>query len=257
MPDEEKIPYIEKIAGVVEDYINDKMFNHIQLKVYNSIESGFQIHFKQEKIAKTGLFIKKKKYATYTILDEGKYKNDISATGLEIIRSDTPLVFKEGLREILNMILKNYSDDSIQVKANEYIKKAKTLNPDELSSNIGVNNLAKYIGEDNNPIKGTPWHIKGVANYRKLLKILKLENKYPVIQEGIKAKIIYVKNNPYGVDAIAYQVWPKEFNKIGIVPDYDKMIDKFFKSKIDYLLEPMNKGNLLEGNNEKLQAFFG
>lgn len=257
MPDDDKMKYIEKIAGIVEDYINDKMFNHIQLKIYNSTEYDFKIHYKQEKIAKTGLFLKKKKYATYTILDEGKLKNEISATGLEIIRSDTPLLFKEGLYEILDMILKNKPDDDIKNKANEYIKKAKKLSPIELSSNIGVNNLHKYVNEDNSYVKGAPWHVKGVANYRKLMKIFKLENKYPIIQEGVKARVMYVKNNPYGIDAITYQIWPKEFDKIGITPDYEKMIEKFFKSKVKYLLSPMNRENLLDGNDENLQVFFG
>lgn len=257
MPDNDKIEYIKKISKIVEDYINDKILNHVQFTIYNSIESDFQIHYKQEKIAKTGIFLKKKKYATHTILDEGKYKDDISATGLEIIRSDTPLLFKEGLYKILDMILRNYSDDDIKQKANEYIKKANTLAPSELSSNIGINNLDKYIKEGNSCAKGTPWHVKGVANYRKLLNILNLENKYPIIQEGVKARVIYVKNNPYGIDAITYQIWPKEFDKMGIVPDYNKMIKKFFKSKINYLLEPINKENLLNGNDEKLQAFFG
>jgi len=257
MPDDEKLKYIKKIAGIVEDYVNDGMFNIVQSNIYNSTEKEFKIHYKQEKIAKTGLFIKKKKYATHTMLDEGDYKDKISATGLEIIRSDTPLLFKRGLYEVLDMILRNYGDDSIKAKANEYIKQAKTLPPQELSSNTGVNNLKKYIMPDGSYIKGTPWHIKGVANYQKLVKILKIENKYPVIQEGEKAKIIYVKNNPYGVESIAYKKWPVEFDKFGIVPDYDKQIDKFFKSKIDYLMAPMGKDGLLNKNEEKVSAFFG
>lgn len=233
------------------------MFNHVQMNIYNSSEREFKIHYKQEKIAKTGLFIKKKKYATHTILDEGDKKDKISATGLEIIRSDTPLLFKKGLYEILNMILRNYGDDYIKAKANEYIKQAKTLPPQELSSNIGINNLGKYIASDGSYVKGTPWHVKGVANYRKILKILGIENKYPNIQEGTKAKVIYVKKNPYGVDAITYQKWPKEFDKFGIVPDYDKQIQKFFIGKIDYLMEPMGKQGLMDKNDEKILVFFG
>ncbi|MFW6002467.1 MAG: hypothetical protein ACOCQD_03925, partial [archaeon] len=178
-------------------------------------------------------------------------------TGLEIIRSDTPLLFKKGLYEILNMILRNYADDDIKAKANEYIKQAKTLPPQELSSNIGINNLGKYITSDGSCVKGTPWHVKGVTNYRKILKILGIKNKYPEIQEGTKAKVIYVKNNPYSIDAITYQKWPEEFDKFGIVPDYDKQIQKFFVGKIDYLMAPMNKEGLMDKNDEKISVFFG
>lgn len=257
MSDDNKIQYIQRISKIVENYVNHRVYNEVQKGTYNSIEEEFRIKYEPEKIAKTGLFIKKKKYATYTILDEGIKKDDISVTGLEIIRSDTPVVFKSGLTEILSMILKNYSDEEIKSKANEYKKKAKKLEPEELSSNIGVNNLHKYILNDNSCIKGTPWHIRGVANYRKLLRILGIEEEYPEIEEGTKAKIIYIKQNPYSVDSISYYKWPKEFNKFGIVPDYDKMIDKFFMNKVRYLLSPMGKEEIVSKKGENLNLFFG
>ncbi|MFW6046364.1 MAG: DNA polymerase domain-containing protein [Candidatus Woesearchaeota archaeon] len=256
LPDEEKINYIKRISSILEDYINEKTFSEVQKKVYNSIEENFKITWKQEKIAKTAIFIKKKKYATHTILDEGKYKDDISITGLEIIRSDTPLIFKEGLNKIIDMILRNYSDEEICKISKEYIDKAKTLDPSQISSNTGIHGMWKYIREDGSYIKGTPWHVKGAANYNKLLKMLKIKNKYPPIQQGVKAKVIYVKNNPYGVDAIAYQKWPKEFDEIGITPDYDKMIDKFFINKVDYLLSPEGKEGLINKRNENVSLFF-
>ena len=184
------------------------------------------------------------------------WKDKISITGLEIIRSDTPLIFKEGLNKILEMILKNHSDEEINKIAKDYIKKAKKLKPSELSSNIGVNNTHKYIDKNGDPKKGAPWHVKGFANYNKLLKILNIENKYPTLHEGTKVKVMYVKKNPYGIDAISYQVWPNEFDQMGIFPHYDKMIDKFFIAKIDYLLTPEGKQGLLQKMDEKVSLFF-
>lgn len=257
MPDDQKLTYIKNIAKYVENHINDKVYNHVQMNIYNSTEEDFRITYEQEKIAKSGLFIKKKKYATHTIIEDGMAKDKISITGLEIIRSDTPVLFKKALNEILDMILRNHSDDEIKKVTNDYIKEAKKLDPTELSSNIGVNNLKKYIDfKDYSYKKGTPWHIKGVANFLKILNYLNIQNEYPHPEEGVKAKVIYVKDNQYGIDSITYQKWPeKEFAKIGIVPDYDKMIDKFFTSKVKYLLSPMGKEDILNGN-ENLSLFF-
>lgn len=258
LSDDDKLEYIKKIAKEVENYVNDRVYNHLQKKIYNSTEEDFKITYEQEKIAKTGLWrSSKKRYATFTILNEGQRVDKISVTGFEIIRSDTPLIFKEALKVILEMILKNYTDEEIKKKYKEYIEKSKTLPPEEVSTNTTINKLGKYLLDDFKWKKGTPWHLKGVANYNKLLNILKIKEEYPEIHEGAKAHIIYVKSNPYGVDAITFQKWPEEFNKFGIQPDYDKMIDKYLTKKVDYLLEPMNKQHILDSKGENLNLFFG
>lgn len=232
------------------------MRNKVQKEIYNSTEEDFVITYEQEKIASSGLFIKKKKYATHTVVEDGMPKDKISITGLEIIRSDTPLIFKEGLKVILEMLLKGAPDSDIVKTSKEYITKAKKLEPQELSSNIGINGMSKYINDDLSCKKGTPWHVKGAANYKKLLTFLKIQNQYPQLEEGVKAKVIYVKQNPYGIDCISYQIWPKEFNKCGVTPDLEKMIEKFFITKVDYLLSPMGKEGIITKTNENLKLFF-
>ena len=65
-------------------------------------------------------------------------------------------------------------------------------------SNVGVNGIRKYLRDDG-PIKGAPWHVKGVWNYRFLLKELGLEHIYENIKEGAKSRVVYVKENKYGI----------------------------------------------------------
>jgi hypothetical protein len=74
--------------------------------------------------------------------------------------------------------------------------------------------------------------------------------------EGSKAKVVYIKDNQQKIDSITYHRWPIEFNKLGIVPDKEKMISKFFLNKVEYLLSPMGKESLLE-NKVNLNLFFG
>ena len=77
-----------------------------------------------------------------------------------------------------------------------------------------------------------------------ILKELNLENKYDKIHEGNKGKVVYVKDNSFKVEVVTFTIWPKEFNEY-LVIDYDSMIEKFFLKKIGFLLEPMNREDLL------------
>jgi len=239
------IKFMLKIAGIIQNHVNNLIYRNIQRRNYNSDVTDFRINLKQEIISKTALFIKKKKYAYWIVNSEGTPIDEISATGLEIIRSDTPEIVRPLLKEIMTMVLKRYSDDEIT----NFIEKSKKVlynsKPEEIAVNIGVSNIAKY----KDAIKGTPWHIKGVYNYRKLLKILKIDNIYENIHDGTKAKVLYVKNNSMGMDTITFLKWPDEFDKI-VQIDYNTMIDKYFIRKVSILLEPMGKTNLL---NKKLE----
>lgn len=261
-PNWEDIDDIDKIDKIVnfcknelEPYVNMRTFQETQLQDYNSPVEDFQIGFKQEIVAKTALFIKKKKYAYWMVMEEGTPTDEISITGLEVIRSDSAEAIRPRLKQIMEMIMKKYPDDEITKMIKQYSKELKKLNPSDLAANIGVNNIEKYLGTGV-PIKGTPWHVKGVHNYRTLLKLLQIENLYDDIHEGIKSKVVYVKKNPYNVDTITFNHWPEEFDKI-LQLDAETMVDKFFIKKIETLLKPMVKEWLIKGNaQEKVNLFF-
>jgi hypothetical protein len=120
-----------------------------------------------------------------------------------------------------------------------------------------VNNIKKYIGTGK-PIKRTPWHVRGVHNYRILLKELGIDKKYEQIHEGEKAKVVYLKPNTYDLDIMTFQKWPTEFDRY-LTIDYDLMIDKFFMNKVGFLLNPMGKESLLRSKETEnvFNAFFG
>jgi len=250
IPFDEKIKIIIGLSKKLETYINDCCYKELQQGLYNSIveQDDFSIIFKQEIVCETALFVRKKKYGFHVVNDEGVPKDKIDVTGLEIIRSETPSAFKVILKKVLEMILKNASDNEIMKYVNESKKNIKNEEAKNISSNISINNLEKYIRSDDTPIKGTPYYVKGAANYHKLLKVFNLENKYERINEGEKASVIYVKPNPYKVKVISYIHWPKEFEEYSILPDYEKQIDKFFINKIKILLKPMNRENILTKN---------
>jgi len=260
-----QLSYVWKLGEIVEDYINDKIYHDVQLTGYNSNNYDFRTKFKQEKIARTGIFPTKKRYATWTIYDEKKYKNDLSVTGMELITSSTPEVIKVKLKEALNLILKldeidyeniwkREKEDEILTRINEMKDELKNIYPEEIAANLSANKLGVYLDKDNRPLKGAGWHVKGVGAYNTLLDnfTYKDENgeehllgdKYEKIMNGEKVKVVYVKRNSFGFNSLAFHRWPKELNEV-LQVDYNKMIEKFFTNKLKDLLKLINKDHIL------------
>jgi DNA polymerase I len=212
--------------------------------------------FKQEIVAKSAIFVKKKKYAYWAVNEEGAPVDKISITGLEMVRSDSAEAVRIMLKDMMDMVLKGAGDKEIIKKIDEYTGQLKSVYPEEIAANIGINNLRKYLMKDGWR-KGTPWHVKGVYNYRMLLKDLKVDHLYEDIHEGTKGKVVYVKPNPYGIETITFLRWPKEFDNV-VQIDYEKMVEKFFLKKVrQVLLEPMDKVELIDGvAKERLNIFF-
>lgn len=254
LSDDRKIEYIQKISRVMESYIDNRIFNETQLQDYNSQVHDFKIGFKQEIIAKTALFIKKKKYAYWLLNEEGVPTDKMKVTGLEIIRSESAEAIRPRLKDVMDKIMRQAPDKEITRLIRKYKKELHKLDPGDLAANIGINGIKKYLSTGV-PKKGTPWHVKGVHGYRLLLKELGIQDKYEDIHEGLKAKVVYVKKNPYNVETITFHEWPKEFDNI-IQLDKETMIDKFFVKKARFLLNPINKEAIIDGNMDAVGAFF-
>jgi DNA polymerase elongation subunit (family B) len=271
---DEKIMWIKKISRVIEKYIDDRIFKEVQIRDYNSQVHDFKIGFKQEIIAQTALFVKKKKYSYYLVDEEGVPKDELKTTGLEIVRSDSSEAIRPRLKKIMEMIVKQERDEKIAAEIRRCRKELKEMSPEDLAANVGINNIRKYltgtikkgdfweeekktnfVTDIFRPKKGTPWHVKGVYNYRVLLEALDIQDKYEDIYEGLKAKVIYVKKNPFDIDIVTFQEWPKEFDNV-IQFDYETMIEKFFINKIRTLLEPLDKEHIIDRDDAKLDVFF-
>ena len=254
--DKEKVNIIDEISECINDYINEKVYNTVQLEMYNSTVEDFRIKFAKEKIAKSGLFIAKKMYSVRCLWIEGDYVDKISTTGLTIVRGDSSEAIRYRLKDIMYMIMNDLPEKDIQSKISKYKKELQGVNPEELAANIGVSHINKWLSKDDKAIKRTPWHVKGAINYRHLLETLKLEDKYEEITEGMKVKVVYIKANPYNMETISFYKWPKEFEEV-IQVDKEKMIEKFFLNKVGILLEPMNKLYMISLESEEaLDLFF-
>lgn len=255
LSDEKIVFYIKKISRIMEDFVDEHCYREIQRKDYNSAEQNFRIKWKQEVIAKSAEFLSKKHYAMWIIDEEGAPVDKFKSVGLEIVRSDTPSSIKPKLDEMVKSILRGISDKEIREKILEDKREISKVFPEEIAVNIGASNIEKYTDDKGNPIKGAPFHIKGILNYRKLLKHLNIEDKYEDITSGNKVKVVYVKNNMLGIDCVSFFKWPKEFDDV-IQIDYQKHIEKYYIEKITTLLVPIKKLDLLKDDTDSLLDMF-
>ena len=136
--------------------------------------------------------------------------------------------FSDSTKNIIKDIVKGIFDSQDRNKADEQFFKSygeffnMPINDIAVRSNIKV--LKDYKSNGFDTQKSCPRHVKWSIYYNEMIKKLGLENKYPLIEEGKKIKLIYVKPNKYNIDGIAYtDSLPEEFE---LQPDREKMFDK-------------------------------
>jgi DNA polymerase elongation subunit (family B) len=165
-------------------------------------------------------------------------KPKLKVMGLEMVKSSTPAVIRDKLKDSISVIL-----EGDQSKLHAYIEKFRSefrqLPVEEIAFPRGVNGMNTYKGS---PIyaKGTPIHVRGSLLFNHHCKRLGLEKKYQAIKDGDKIKFVYVrKPNPFQEDVISFpQELPKEFALHSYV-DYDLQFEKVFLDAMQTVIEPL------------------
>ena len=220
-------PYIDKSYQELADYVH----------AYEQ-----KMEMKREGLSNKGLWTAKKRYILNVYNNEGvQYKEPkMKVMGLEMIKSSTPMVIREKMKEAIKIMM-NGKEEDIHVFIEEFKEEFKTLPPEEISTPRGMNGLAKYTDAAKLYKMGTPIHVKGAILYNHYIKEKKLDKKYPLIQEGEKVKFSYLKMpNPFKDTVISFPGrLPVELGLNEYV-DYDTQFDKNFLEPIRVILECMN-----------------
>jgi len=239
-----------KTKEFVEKKIEPLLFkiinNAMEILTMNRMNTkDCKISFKREMIARRAVFLSKKHYAAWIMkLEEEEVKegskHEIEAKGLEMVKSSTPEIIREFMRNYILHFLKTADLKESNKTIGDIYEKFKSSEFAKIAKITNVNNINEYTGSDGKPIKGTPGHVKATIHYNNLLIRNKCENDYQKIFEGDKVKLVYLKNsNPYGIDAITFKdVIPKEFGLDGYV-DYDIMWEKVFIEPIRQFYDVM------------------
>jgi DNA polymerase elongation subunit (family B) len=247
-----------EIASEVQLKVNT-MYNQYAKVFLNTDSHRFTI--KQEYVAKSGLWIAKKRYAQWVIFKEGKPTNKLDIKGLDVVRSSFPDEFKTIMKETLWYILKQ---NSKQATSEMILKFKDSLHNAELTSvmkNSGVKEISKYTKKRkpfSGYLSGSPAHVKSAINYNDMLTTLTTD--VVSIKDGDKVKWAYLRNNPYGFDTMAlkgYQDPPEIIEFVTTYIDRNKQFERELKGKLDDFYAAMNWGVLPENNNAAKFFSFG
>jgi DNA polymerase elongation subunit (family B) len=223
-------------------------------KIEQVIESGYaklasdlgayqnRMVMKREKISDKSVFIAKKRYIMNALNSEGVHYEEpkISVTGLESVRSSTPEVCRDKMREIFKVIM-NEGESATQEFIANFKDEFRNLPPEEVGRNSGTDNIDKYRDRSTGSYKkGCPMHVRGCILYNNLLEHKKLTKRYEQIKGGDKIKYVHLKvPNPLRENIVSFMgTLPKELGLNDYI-DYDTQFNKVFLSPIESILEAL------------------
>jgi DNA polymerase elongation subunit (family B) len=166
----------------------------------------------REIVASKGLFITKKRYAVLYYDKEGKRSDTdgkpgkIKAMGLDLKRSDTPVVIQDFLSEVLTKVLTGVSKEEILAYITDFRTEFKTRPGWEKGSPKRANNITEYAAKEKKAGKtNMPGHVRASLNWNTLKRMM--DDKYSMqIVDGMKVIVCKIKDNPMGHTSVAYPV---------------------------------------------------
>lgn len=166
----------------------------------------------REIVASRGLFITKKRYAVLYYDKEGKRSDidgkpgKIKAMGLDLKRSDTPVVIQDFLSEVLTKVLNNGTKEEVLEYITDFRTEFKTRPGWEKGSPKRANNITEYASKEKKAGKtNMPGHVRASLNWNTLKRMF--DDKYSMnITDGAKVIVCKVKDNPMGYTSVAYPV---------------------------------------------------
>jgi DNA polymerase elongation subunit (family B) len=210
MSEPEKDEVLEQIALKYQDLITE-YYQQIAEEVFNIKEHRFEM--KTEAVIRSAYFRATRRYAQWITKKEGVTKEELDIKGLEFMKANFPPVFGKFFNSILEKVLKGSEQkeiDKLLLDFKNYIL-SKDLDIAILGNPTSVKTLDKYIeskakkGDMFSIIKqGAPASVKAAIKYNDLLTFWGLDKQHSRIVQGDKVKWIYLKDNPYKIEALAF-----------------------------------------------------
>lgn len=248
---------ILEVAAMMMKYLNES-YDMYATHFHNVDSHRFVI--KQEFIARSGLWVAKKRYAQLIINEEGHMiEPRLDVKGIDVVRSSFPKAFRKLMAEVLWDILNFADKQAVTTKIVDFREFMKTLPYKDVMTPTSVKNITKwtvrdgYIGER---ISGTPIHVKSALNYNDLLKINKIES-IPPVQDGDKILWTRIRQNEFGMETIAItDNDDPQFILDMIVKyiDYKAIFESLLEKKLQDFYNALDWGQIPESNN--LNKFF-
>ena len=253
--------YVNDIASEMQDYLND-FYDIMSKKIFNVDVDKHRLEIKMENVAKAGLWIAKKRYAQWIISDNGVPCDKLDVKGLDVKRSSFPKAFQECMGKVLIDILKGVGEEELTKYVLDFKKNMENRPNSEIAKNTAVKNLKKYMPKGKRvpftTMKGTPAHVKAAIAYNDLITHFKVPFKYGPMVNGDKVKWVYLKDNPLGLDGLAFTGYndPPEIEKfIETYIDRNKIFERELRFKLQDFYDAIGWGEMIS-EQKTAEKFF-
>lgn len=252
--------YVDLIAGEVQDYLNN-FYNILSERIFNVDRSKHRFEIKKEYVAKSGLWIAKKRYAQWIIMNNGIPMDKLDVKGLDVKRSSFPKAFQDIMSDVLISILKDVPENTIADSVMKFKMEIPTYKISDIAKNTSVKELSKYLPKKRTLfqyVKGTPAHVKAAIAYNDCLVHFKCPYKYVPLRNGDKIKWVYLKTNPLGIDGLGftgYQDPPEIMNFIETYVDHDKIFERELRNKLQDFFDAVGWGEIISEKRTAEQFF--
>ena len=238
--DEEKDDLLEQVALKYQDIIT-KDYDRLARDCFNVQEH--RLEMKTECVIRSAYFRATRRYAQWITKQEGIAKESLDIKGLEFRKANFPPIFGKFFNDILEMILKGTEQKEIDDLILEFRKKIMSLDTDItlLGNPTSVKTLNEYIGRKPRAgevmteiKKGAPANVKAAIRYNDLLRFWNIKGHSEIVQ-GDKIKWIYLKDNPYKIEALAfldYDMPPKIADFLEMFADRKNVFESILLNKL-------------------------
>ena len=242
MSDSERDGVLEKEALKYQDIITED-YDRLAKDCFNV--STHRLEMKTECVIRSAYFRATRRYAQWITKQEGIENETLDVKGLEFKKANFPPVFGKFFKSCLEQVLKGVPKHEIDSQLLEFRRQILSgeIPIEKIGNPQAVKKLNKFTerkaraGEMFSSIgKGAPAAVKAAIIYNDLLRFWKLDKKYNYITQGEKIKWIYLKNNPYRIEAIAFLDYdiPKEIRTfIEKYADRQKVFDSILLNKLE------------------------
>lgn len=234
-------PYSSKDFILIIYELRLKGYIERVLDIYaNRLNSDNFLNFELESVAKSAIWIAKKKYIQELVWTDPDIHfedlTNIKAKGFEIVQSSTSIFARTKLQELLNYM---FSVDEFKISEIVKILKKirrefKVANIEHLTINFKVNNYQKYIKNDYKTFEiesRCPMHVRASGYHNYLLNNSPQKGKYELINNGERVRMYFTNDDVNNVFAFSAGNYPYEF-----APsiNYDAQFERT-------ILEPFNR----------------
>ena len=247
--DEEKDEKLEGVALAYQDIITEHYDNLAKdcfnVKQFDWFDKPHWLEMKTECVIRSAYFRATRRYAQWITKQEGITKETLDIKGLEFMKANFPPILGDFFNDILQQVLKGEEKASIvdQIKVFKKQILGGEIPLAKLGNPTAVKKLEKYSGKSARAgemfteiLKGAPAPVRAAIRYNDLLRLWQLDRKYNLITMADKVKWIYLKDNPYKIDALAffdYQMPDKIVDFLDIYADRQKVFDSILLNKLE------------------------